>query len=267
MFKNKKIKLLIIFLIITVAGGIAFWVVTASSSYVADSFDDETKIGKGTTGINIDTSAGQVTLPECYTADPSWSKIADTNVRDIEGAYDATVAKDIYCDDTNCILYTDGQVPPAVVCIATDSNIYANLLWSKTNSTSKAWSNYGISISGDDIGGTHGTLSVGNDPDVVTGKNWLERYYDSPAGTYLAIDECKNLGSGWRLPNILELDSIRDQGKGTAPYSYLPNIVSAYYWSSTEYSSTNAYSLSLYDGSASNYGKSASYYVRCVRGY
>ena len=266
-FKGRKIKLAVLILIVIVVSGAVFWVVTASSSYVSDTFTDETKIAKGTQKVNIDTSGGQVKLQDCYTADPSWTKIDDTNVRDIEGAYNETVAKDIYCDDTNCILYTDEVVPPGSVCVATDSDVYANILWHKTDiSGTKVWGNSGNLLTGNDVGGTHGTLSVGNDPDVVTGKNWLERYYDSTAGTYTAMDECKALGSGWRLPNILELDSIRDQAKGSAPYTYLPNIVSSNYWSSTECSSTYACCLHFTTGSVGTSSKTSSIYVRCVRG-
>ena len=82
------------------------------------------------------------------------------------------------------------------------------------------------------------------------------------------MDACKALGLGWRLPNILELDSIRDQAKGSAPYSRLPNVGSNYYWSSTEASSTYAWPLYFNNGNAF-YGanKSSANYVRCVRGY
>jgi len=80
------------------------------------------------------------------------------------------------------------------------------------------------------------------------------------------MDECKALGSGWRLPNILELDSIRDQAKGSAPYTYLPNIVSSGYWSSTECSSTGACALFFSTGSVRTTSKTYSGYVRCVRG-
>lgn len=200
-----------------------------------------------------------------YTVDSSWSKEADTNVRDIAGAYNETVAKDIYCDDVVCILYTDGETPPAGGVNFNDSNLYASILWRKADVSSATWGP-AESIAGGDIGGTHGTLSVGNDPDDVTGKNWLARDYSSEEGTYLAMDECKALGSGWRLPNILELDSIRDQGIGVAPYTYLPNIVSLNYWSSAEGSSTNSYNLYFGSGSVYRFSKSISNYVRCVRG-
>ena len=264
-FKNRRVKILIIILGIIAVGAVTFIIVRASSTYVSDTFTDETKIGKGTEKVYVDTSAGQVKLPECYTASTSWAKVKDTLVRNIAGAYDATVAKDIYCDDNNCILYTDGEIPPAVVCVATNSNVYANLLWSKTDSTSDDWGP-SEGITGNDIGGTHGNINVGNDPDNVNAKNWLERYYASDASTYDAMDRCKAKGSGWRLPNILELDSIRDQAKGAAPYTYLPGIVSSSYWSSTETSSTSAYYPNFDTGSVRSNDKTNSYYVRCVKG-
>jgi len=264
-FKKTKAKILLIILVVVAIGGAVFVIVRASSTYVADSFTDETKIGKGTTGVYVDTSNGQVKLPECYTASPSWSKVADTNVRDISADYNVTVAKDIYCDDNNCILYTNEEIPPSVVCIATNSGVYANILWAKADSSAGTWGPSGTGISGGDIGGTHGNINVGNNSVSVNSKKWLERYYASASGTYAAMDTCKAKGSGWRLPNILELDSIRDQGKGTAPYTYLPGIAS-YYWSSTEYSSTNAYSLYFNDGSVHDYDKTYNFSVRCVRG-
>jgi len=81
------------------------------------------------------------------------------------------------------------------------------------------------------------------------------------------MDECKAKGSGWRLPNLLELDSIRDQAKGAAPYSRLPGIASAYYWSSSEGSATYAYTLYFDTGSVYSDSKSLSDTVRCVRGW
>ena len=265
--KNNPVKIIVLILSIAVLTVAVFIVVKAVPTYISDTFSDETKIGKGTQKVNIDTVAGEVTLQECYTADPSWTKVADTTVRDIDLDCNNTIAKDIYCDGYNCILYTDGEVPSNSVCIATDSDVYANILWSKTNSTSKPWGNYGVSLSGDDIGGTHGNKKVGDGGLSINAKNWLERYYISDAGTYTAMDECKSKGSGWRLPTILELDSIRDQAKGSAPYTYLPDIVSRYYWSSTEDSSSGAYSLAFGNGSVGYYKyKTTSNYVRCVRG-
>ena len=202
-----------------------------------------------------------------------WTKIADTLVRDITGAYDSTIAKDIYCDgdDTaggNCILWTDGATAPGTVCIATDANVYANLLWDRKDiATTQTWADSNFSISGGDIGGTHTTNRVGNNQLAIGTKNWLERDYTSPAGTFNAMDACKAKGLGWRMPNILELDSIRDQAKGSAPYSRLPNIVSNFYWSSSELSSTTPFRLYFSSGYASTTNaKGGANRVRCVRG-
>ncbi len=233
-------------------------------------------IGINMSGVIVGTPAA----PACastYTPDGAgWAKVADTLVRDISGAYNATIAKDIYCDDSNCVLWTDGAAAPSgTLCIATDSDIYASLLWSKTdeNPLGEAWYAWGptTSISGGDIGGTHGAITVGNENTSASGKNWLARDYTSIVGTYPAMDACKTKGDGWRLPNILELDSIRDQAYGnfpTIPYSRLPNIsLSLNYWSSTESASGSAYYMGLSLGVANGDSKSTSMkFIRCVRG-
>jgi hypothetical protein len=232
---------------------------------ITDSFADESKIGTGTTYVDI--SSGALIMP-CYTPTPSWTKVADTLVRDIAGAYNSTIAKDIYCDDNNCILWTDGATAPGTVCIATDANVYGNVLWSKTNeSGTYTWSDSNFDLIGEDIGGAHPTFSLGANNVAIGGKKWLERYYsNSASGMFNAMDACKTKGLGWRLPTIIELDEIRDQAKGS-PYSYLPNIVANAYWSSSEYSTSNAYFLNFSLGYAYGNTKSISSFVRCVRGY
>jgi hypothetical protein len=79
---------------------------------------------------------------------------------------------------------------------------------------------------------------------------------------------CKAKGSGWRLANILELDGIRDQAKGSNPYSRLPNIVAGNpnYWSSSDNYGT---SLTIWLSTGNVYndeGYSFYRYIRCVRG-
>lgn len=272
---NKKLSLILVGICsMIVAVVVSFLMVKASPSpdYVSDPFTDETKIAEGTEKLEIDTAAGQVKLAECYSPDPSWTKVADTIVRDISNLSNsnATTSKDIYCDDYNCILWTDGAATPTTVCIATDSNVYGNILWSKTDvSGTKTWADSKFSISGGDIGGTHdSSLRCGADNELIGAKNWLARYYSSAAGTFDAMDACKAKGSGWRLPTLLELDSIRDQAKGS-PYSRLPNILANDYWSSTEYGSGYAYYLYFDLGSVYLDGNKTNdlYYVRCVRGY
>jgi len=268
--KPKLKKILSLILAIVMGGVVGYLIVRASPDFVSDSFTDETKIGKGTTKVEIATSTGEVKLAECYSPNPDWNWSTTTIVRDISviDNSDATTTKTIYCDDYNCILYTYGMATPTTVCIATDPNVYGNILWSKTDSGDKTWADSSFSISGDDIGGTHpSNLQCGDNNYTIGAKHWLERYYESPAGTFDAMDACKAKGSGWRLPTILELDSIRDQAKGSAPYSRLPNISSVYYWSSSEYSAVSAYTLYFDNGQVSSRSKSSSSYVRCVRGW
>jgi hypothetical protein len=268
----KKTILVSVFLAVAVGILVGFLIVKANPDYISDSFTDESKIGRGTKIVNVSTSTGQVSLPTCYYANPYWTKIADTIVRDISTtSASATTAKDIYCDDSNCILYTDGLVPPNPVCVATDPNVYANILWARYDSgTSIVWASGTAAstlISGGDVGGSHpADLLVGNNNINVGGKNWLERYYESPSGTFPAMDKCKAKGSGWRLPTILEWDSVRDQAKGTSPYTRLPNITGSY-WSSTEYSASIVSSISFSDGTVGSSGKSNYLTVRCVRDY
>ena len=267
-------KILVGIFSIIVAMAVGFLMVRASPDSVSDTFSDETKIGKGTEKVAIDTTAGQVKLAECYSPSPSWNWSTTTIVRDIANLSnsDVTITKKIFCDDSNCIFLPDGAATPTTaVCIAIDNDVYANLLWSKTDAgapTKYTWADSSFSISGGDIGGTHdATLDCGDENEFIGAKNWLERYYATTTGTFNAMDACKAKGSGWRLPTLLELDGIRDQAKGSFPYSRLPNILASRYWSSTEYSASDAYLLNFYDGQVCSSLKCSSYYVRCVREY
>jgi len=88
-----------------------------------------------------------------------------------------------------------------------------------------------------------------------------------------AIDYCEALELGgkddWRLPNFNELYYIADRSRyNNAIYlNSFDNVVSNYYWSSTTYASVsdNAWIVNFNDGDDGNYGKSYSYFVRCVR--
>ncbi len=83
---------------------------------------------------------------------------------------------------------------------------------------------------------------------------------------------CNSLGLGafgdWRLPSIEELLSIRDLNRyNPAIKGIFKNVKSSFYWSSTSYvsGSSRAWSVDFKDGSSYTYGKSNSYFVRCVR--
>lgn len=76
---------------------------------------------------------------------------------------------------------------------------------------------------------------------------------------YPARDACKALGG--RLPTIAELLEMYNY-KST----YGNNFQSSYYWSATESSSSNAYTVNLLNGNINNYTKYTTYnYTRCVR--
>ena len=265
-FKKRRIGIIIIFsfVFLVFIFVVTFLFVRASHPYVADTFTTESMI-VSVDKLSISTSTGEVALKECYSPSPSWTLHATTTVRDIAGAYNSTVNKDIYCDDNNCILWTYNATPPTTVCIATDSDVYANILWAGDDSGTATWGPTTSAILGDDIGGTHpaGTR-VGNGNTDVGNMNWLNRYYVS-SNIYPAMNVCKAKGDGWRLPTILELDSIRNQAMGS-PYSHLPGISASDFWSASQSAGSNAYYLHFSNGSVYSISKSNGSRVRCVRG-
>lgn len=123
--------------------------------------------------------------------------------------------------------------------------------------------------------------------DNVTGLMWV-----SDAGTTsytwaAALAHCSGAASGnlnygtgyagytdWRTPNVLEGESIIRYVPGAAPFintTAFPNTQAAskYYWTSTTVAGTpaNAWVIEFKYGTPSNtVGKTASHYVRCVRG-
>ena len=70
-----------------------------------------------------------------------------------------------------------------------------------------------------------------------------------------AVEYCKSLGDGWRLPTIEECFMI-----------YKNKLIDEnYYWSSTELNASSAWYFNFYFGYASNYLELNTYYVRAVR--
>jgi len=127
----------------------------------------------------------------------------------------------------------------------------------------------------------NGTIS-----DRLSGLMWVQDPSQIPGGTWgspgspssmtwnNAIDNSEALTyagySDWRLPNIIELESIVNYG-GSYPAingTYFLNTQQDYYWSSTTYNVNGSYALitRLDDGRTTNFNKGNPGYARPVRG-
>ena len=73
-----------------------------------------------------------------------------------------------------------------------------------------------------------------------------------------ALKKVKELGDGWRLPTINELQLIWES-------DYKELLKKESYWSSSEYNSGLAWGFSFYDGNAYDDDKNTYSYVRAVR--
>lgn len=290
----KHISLALIVIVSVMAFASIVLAASVSKTFTTEA-DISGGVGRETTnvvGVNGTAPFGGIKIAPCYSPVSPWLLVGTsptTMVRNLSVTANATtyIAKDIYCDTVRCILWTPAPAAPpsGTICIATNPNVYPQtvlgygLLWRMTDSGSKAWAAsyapyYNTLLSGyntKDIGGTHTANKAGSGNTTITNYKWLERFYTSPVGSYPAMDTCKALGLGWRLPNILELDSIRDSTPtGGGVYSRLPGIVASDdYVSASELGAL--YSLGMYFSSGTvaggNYGKYFGHNVRCVRGY
>jgi len=114
--------------------------------------------------------------------------------------------------------------------------------------------------------------------DHVTNLEWQDDYSDNggsikSADWQGAIDYCSGLGlngGGWRLPSIEELETIVGSSRynPSIDTTVFARISSSYYWSSTTSASrtSSAWRVNFNYGYSSNFNKTYSYYVRCVRG-
>lgn len=283
--KIKKILIIVTFsLFIFILFNNLSTTIHANPTFIKDDFTDELMIRK-IQGLEIDTEKGEIFLARCYQPISEWTFIETTEVRDIEGKSTDTVTKDIYCDNEACILWThDPEPDPSLkdkpgnsVCIGQDINVYANILWAKEDQVAAKWgdANYNTqitSISGYQIGGIIPAGSTaGSNNNIISG-NFLNRYYNSRVDEddkFPAMDACKQRGSGWRLPTIIELDSIRDQSKEDTPRTHLPNISSLsyhIYLTSSERTEPGIFGISA-GGSIANLSKDSNRSIRCVRDY
>ena len=82
------------------------------------------------------------------------------------------------------------------------------------------------------------------------------------------LDQSKTIAEGGRCPTIDELTGIflnKDKINAALKAANLPELKESWYWSSTEYSSYDAWVLWMDDGYRSNYFKDYNYrYVRPV---
>jgi len=93
------------------------------------------------------------------------------------------------------------------------------------------------------------------DNDFPTEMNWSN-----------AMSACQNLGHGWRLPSIEELEAMYEQlhtkGKGNFKTDFID-----WYWSSSEYNANDSwfFNFAFANGQANYYHKLYSTHVRAVR--
>jgi len=122
------------------------------------------------------------------------------------------------------------------------------------------------------VDSTKGTVA-----DLKTGLVWQMK---NPAGTY-TLDGAKTYcagvgatlgGTGWRVPSVMELQTLVDdrvaQPGPTIDQIYFPSTPGDWFWSSTPSSlsvSSSAWRVDFSSGISDLIGKTSPSYVRCVR--
>ena len=117
------------------------------------------------------------------------------------------------------------------------------------------------------------TTCKGYDTNDFTDTNCNDWIINDDCNFCAAKEYCANLTlwwyTDWRLPNIVELESIVDYARISNNYWYETyfTLVSNRYWSSTTNASytNNAHYLYFYDASNFYANKRSSYYVLCTR--
>ena len=123
-------------------------------------------------------------------------------------------------------------------------------------------------------GQTDYTIMASTVIDKITGLEW-QRIDDNTIRNWnAALDYCANLSldgrTDWRLPDIIELQSIVDYGQTSTPIIdgvAFPGTNSSGYWSASSRASSSgsAWVVNFGGGNVSSNIKSNFFYVRCVR--
>lgn len=106
--------------------------------------------------------------------------------------------------------------------------------------------------------------------DNNTGLVWMKSDDGTPRDWQGAVDYCNGLDyagqTDWRLPTRFELKSLVDYGRTNPAINPVFTCKSSYYWSATTSANYPAYTwvVGFYAGVVGWYGKTDSYYVRCV---
>ncbi len=117
------------------------------------------------------------------------------------------------------------------------------------------------------------TVNTDTVVDKTTGLEWQKSDDNTIRNWDAALGYCAGLmldsKSDWRLPSVLELQSIVDYGSSNPAINgaAFPGTNASSYWSASSYaaSSTPAWHVSFLNGHVLANDKTDSYYVRCVR--
>jgi hypothetical protein len=112
---------------------------------------------------------------------------------------------------------------------------------------------------------------VKTDDGSIHDKDDYYNWYSAKTVFIKALNDQQFAGvSDWRMPTIKELASIVDLGtyNPTIDSNFFPEIMSAFYWSSTSYALYTGYAwgVHFHYGSDNHSAKDSSYFVRAVRG-
>ena len=165
----------------------------------------------------------------------TWQATVDTTNHQVTAAQKSCNASVWYCAQSTVCADTLGDGAHIIVAQADAPSTY---VWKNANTNCSQPQCYGS-------GGQNGNNLV------------VDQTVDF--SNYPAQNYCKSIGG--RLPTKDELNCIYTNRATFGTFA------STYYWSGTEYSTTNAWAQYLSAGGQGYFSKASSYYVRCVRGW